>query len=364
MNKRKIGPGALGLAALMAAAAAPAMAAGTLNVTTYGGAFAAAVAEAYVKPFQADSGITVQMIDDADPPAKLKAEVEAKNVSGDVFEVEHSDVLRLCDEGLVEPIDPAILKPTADGTPAADDYLPDALTECGTAIMVWSSVIAYDTSAFPNGEPKTVADFFDTAKFPGKRGLIKRPKYSLELALLGDGVPADQVYETLATPEGVDRAFKKLDSIKKDVVWWEAGAQAPQLLADKEVTITLAYNGRIFDAIMEEGKPFGFIWDGVNLDMDYWVVPKGAPNKDAAMQFIAYASDPARQPDLSKYIAYGPPRKSAAENIGMYKDGKTEMAPYLPTTPANSASALVNDAEFWADHDGELTERFNAWLAG
>lgn len=349
--------------ALMAAGVAQAQD-GPINVTTYGGAFGAAVNEAYTKPFTEATGIQATMVDNSDPPAKLKAEVEAGNVTSDVYDVEQSDVIRLCDEGLIEPIDPAVLPAATDGTPAPDDYLPHALHDCATAIMVWSTVIAYDTEAFPGGAPATVADFFDTAKFPGKRGIIKRPKYALEFALLGDGVPADQVYDVLATPEGVDRAFAKLDTIKDQVVWWEAGAQAPQLLADKEVSMTLAYNGRIFDAIVQEGKPFGFVWDGANLDMDYWVVPKGAPNMDAAMKFIAFASDPVRQADLSKYIAYGPPRKSAAQNVGMFKDGTTAMAPYLPTTPENAERALVNDAGFWADHGSELTERFNAWLAG
>ncbi|SDL25021.1 ABC transporter substrate-binding protein [Paracoccus chinensis] len=358
MTRRLIAGTAL---ALIAAGAAQAQ--DSINITTYGGAFAAAVNEAYARPFTEATGIQANMVDNSDPPAKLKAEVEAGNVTSDVYDVEQSDVIRLCDEGLIEPIDPAALPAAADGTPAADDYLDQALHDCATAIMVWSTVIAYDTSAFPNGAPATVADFFDTAKFPGKRGIIKRPKYALEFALLGDGVAPDEVYDVLSTDEGVERAFAKLDTIKDQVVWWEAGAQAPQLLADKEVSMTLAYNGRIFDAIVDEGKPFGFVWDGANLDMDYWVIPKGAPDVEKSMQFIAFASDPARQADLSKYIAYGPPRKSAAASVGTYKDGTTQMAPYLPTTPENAEKALVNDAAFWADHGTELTERFNAWLA-
>lgn len=359
MTKRLIAGTALALLTATAAAAQD----GSINITTYGGAFGEALNESLVKPFAQDTGIGATMIDNSDPPAKLKAEVEAGNVTSAIYDVEQSDVIRLCDEGLIEQIDPAILQPGADGSAAADDYLPQALHECATAIMVWSTVIAYDTEAFTGAAPATVADFFDLEAFPGKRGIIKRPKYALEFALLGDGVALDEVYDVLSTPEGVDRAFAKLDSIKDQVVWWEAGAQAPQLLADKEVSMTLAYNGRIFDAIIEEGKPFAFVWDGANLDMDYWVVPMGAPDRDAAMQFIAYASNPQRQADLSKYIAYGPPRKSAAPSVGTYKDGTTEMAPYLPTTPENVERALVNDAGFWADHGTELTERFNAWLA-
>ena len=90
-----------------AEAAAPALAEGPLNVTTYGGAFGRTVEEAYVKPFAQETGIQATVLDASDPPARLKAEVEAGNITSDVYEVEQSDVIRLCDEGLVEPIDPA-----------------------------------------------------------------------------------------------------------------------------------------------------------------------------------------------------------------------------------------------------------------
>ena len=154
--------------------------------------------------------------------------------------------------------------------------------DCAVANIVWSTIIAYDSSKIANG-PKTIADFFDTAKFPGKRGLRKNPKANLEMALMADGVPAADVYKVLGTAEGVDRAFAKLDSIKGDVVWWEAGAQPPQLLADGEVAMTTAYNGRIFNAVAGEGKPFEIVWDGQVWDLDLWVIPKGSKNKEAAL---------------------------------------------------------------------------------
>ena len=180
---------------------------------------------------------------------------------------------------------------------------------------------------------------------------------------MADGVPADQVYEVLATPEGVDRAFAKLDTIKSSVVWWEAGAQPPQLLADGEVVMTTAYNGRIFAAASAEGKPFEIVWDGQILDLDLFVVPKGAPNKDLAMEYIAFATDSQRLADQAKWISYGPARKSSAPLVGLYKDGVTEMGPHMPTAPENMTNAVLNDFEFWADNGVELEERFNAWLA-
>jgi len=300
---------------------------------------------------------------DADNPAPaIKAQVEAGNVTTDVADVEYADAIRLCDEGLLEPIDPASLPAAPDGTAAADDFLPGALTDCAVSTIVFSTVYAYDTTKFPEG-PTTIADFFDLEKFPGKRAMRKGAKANLEMALMADGVPAADVYATLATPEGVDRAFKMLDKIKKDTVWWEAGAQPPQLLADGEVAMTTAYNGRIFAAAVAEGKPFQTVWDGQVYEYDLFVVPKGAPNKDAAMEFVKFSTDTQRLADQAKWIAYGPARKSSSALVGKYNDGKTDMAPYMPTNPDNMKNALASSYEFWVDHDGELNEKFNAWLA-
>ena len=146
-------------------------------------------------------------------------------------------------------------------------------------------------------------------------------------------------------------------------MWWEAGAQPVQLLADGEVVMTTAYNGRLFDAAINENKPFEILWDNQILDFNLYVIPKGAPNKDAAWTYIKWATQSERQADLTRYISYGPVRKSGSEGVGVYKDDKTEMATYLPTYPEYLEDALTSDVEFWANYDTELSERFNTWLA-
>ncbi len=332
-----------------------------LTVMSWGGAYEESQVEAYNKPFAAMTGATVTMVAADNPATPIKAMVEAGNVSVDVADVELSDALRLCDEGLLEPIDAASLPAAPDGTPAVDDFIPGALTDCAVASIVWSTVVAYDSSKTTGLE--TMADFFDTTKVPGKRGLRKSAKALLEMALMADGVPAAEVYTVLATDEGVDRAFAMLDKVKNDAVWWEAGAQPPQLLADGEVVATMAYNGRIFAAAQAESKPFEIVWDGQIMDLDLFVVPKGSKNTETAMEYIRFATDTQRLADQAKYISYGPARKSSAPLISLYKDGKTEMLPHMPTSPDALKNALLNDAEFWADRDQELSERFNAWLA-
>ncbi|MGC1489478.1 MAG: ABC transporter substrate-binding protein [Albidovulum sp.] len=332
-------------------------------VMSWGGAYGTSQVEAYNKPFTEATGIKTTMIDADNPATPIKAQVEAGNVTVDVADIEYSDAVRLCDEGLLEQIDPAILPPAPDGTPAAEDFVEGAINDCSVANIVWSTIFAYDTTKFADGGPTTMADFFDTAAFPGKRGLRKGAKANLEMALMADGVPAGEVYDTLDTADGVDRAFAKLETIKNDVVWWEAGAQPPAMLAAGDVTMTTAYNGRIFNAAVAENQPFEIVWDGQIMDFDLFVVPKGAPNKEAAMQYIAFATGTQPLADQAKYISYGPARKSSGPLVGLYQDGKTEMGPQMPTAEANLANALVNNFEFWADKDTELNERFNAWIA-
>jgi len=333
-----------------------------LTVVSWGGAYTKSQVEAYHKPYIAKTGTKIKSEDYNGGIAEIKAQVEAGNVTWDIVDVELSDAIRACDEGLLETIDHSTLPAGANGKPATEDFLPGTLYDCAVANIVWSTIFAYDKSKMANG-PKTMADFFDTAKFPGKRGLRKGAKVNLEFALMADGVAAKDVYSVLATPEGVDRAFAKLDTIKGDVVWWEAGAQPPQMLADGEVALTTAYNGRIFNAVAGEGKPFEIVWDGQVWDLDLWVIPKGAKNKEAALDFLKFSTATEQLAKQASYISYGPARMSSAPMVGKYHNKDIDMGPQMPTNPTNLANAVQNNFEFWADNADQLGERFNAWLA-
>jgi len=334
-----------------------------ITVMSWGGAYSKSQLEAYEKPFAEKTGIKVNSVVADNPATPIKAQVEAGNVTIDVVDVEYADALRLCDDGLLEILDPAILADGADGTAAMDDFLPGAVTDCFVATIVFSTMYAFDETKFPENPPSKIEDFFDVAGFPGKRGMRKTAKVNLEMALMADGVAPGEVYDILETDEGVDRAFAKLETIKNDVVWWEAGAQPPQLLADGEVAMTTAYNGRIFGATVSEGKPFKSIFDGQVYEYDGYAIPKGAPNLEAALEFVTFSTQTQQLADQAKYISYGPARKSSGPLVGLFEDGKTEMGPFMPTAEANLVKALPSNTEFWADRNTDLNERFNAWLA-
>ena len=339
------------LRALAFAAAAaltlPALAQTQITVVNFGGANANAQKKAFYEPIE-KNGVKVVPVEYNGEQAKIKAMVETKKVTWDVVEVESPDVARGCDEGLFEKLDYAKIAPKGD-------FLPAAVTECGVGIFVWSTVMAYNGDKLKS-PPTTWADFWDTKKFPGKRGMRKGARYNVEFALMAEGVKPADVYKVLSTKEGADRAFKKLTELKPSIQWWEAGAQPPQFLVAGDVVMATAFNGRI-DAAQREGKNLKISWTGGIYDLDYWVIPKGAPNKDLSMKYITLAASADAQAEYAKNISYGPTNNKALAKLD------PKVLALLPTSPANSKDALQFNVKFWADQGEELEKRFASWAA-
>ncbi len=337
-----------------------------LVVVSWGGAYTKSQQMAYHNPYMKLHPDINLINDDSsnEATAKIRAQAEAGNTSWDIVDALASDAMTLCDEGLIEEIDhDKMLAKAPDGTPASQDFGDLIVSPCFIPSIVYSTTFGYRNDKFGGKNPTSISDVFDLKKFPGKRSLEKRPMNNLEWALIADGVPADEIYETLDTAAGVDRAFKKLDTIKDHVVWWTKGAQPPQLLADGEVVIASAYNGRLFAAIEENKQPINMMWDYQVFDLDGWVVPKGSKNKKEALAYLKFATDTQRLADQAKYISYGPARASSAPMVGKHAVLGIDMKPHMPTTPANAKNTLLTNYAWWADHKDELSERFEAWLA-
>lgn len=329
------------------ACAAQSMAATDLTVVSFGGANKNAQMKAFYEPFEKATGNKIVAGEYNGEMAKVKAMVDTNSVSWDLVEVESPELARGCDEGMFEQIDPAILGNAAD-------YVPGAVTNCGVGFFVWSTVLAYNADKLKTA-PTGWADFWDTKKFPGKRGLRKGAKYTLEFALMADGVASKDVYKVLATKEGQDRAFKKLDEIKPSIQWWEAGAQPPQYLASGDVVMSSAYNGRI--AAVQNESNLKVVWNGGIYDFDAWAIPKGAKKLDDSLKFIAFSVKPEQQKAYSESIAYGPANKNAIALLNK------DVLKNMPTTPENMQGQVGMDVTFWADYGEQLEQRFNAWAA-
>ncbi|MDP4993016.1 MAG: extracellular solute-binding protein [Marivita lacus] len=367
LSKTLLATSALTVAAAGAYAAGHGMA-DSMTLVSWGGAYQASQQNAYVAPYiEMNPGVTATWDESsAEAVAKLRAMNEAGNITWDVVDVVASDAMRLCDEGLAMELDhDELLAAAPDGTPASEDFGDLIVSDCFVPQIVYSTTFGYRTDLVGDTPPTTVCDVFDLEAYPGKRSLQKRPIDNMEWALYCDGVAKEDIYDVLSTDEGVDRALAKLDTIKSEVVWWSAGAETPQLLADGEVVMGSTFNGRLFSAIAEQNQPIGMLWDMQSFDLDGWIIPAGLPEDRLAraLDFLRFATDTQRLADQAKFISYGPARASSAPLVGKHAELGIDMAPHMPTDPANASNIHLYDYEWWADNRDDLDAKFQAWLA-
>ncbi|QFT57705.1 hypothetical protein FIU94_02615 [Sulfitobacter sp. THAF37] len=335
-----------------------------MTIVSWGGAYQNSQLKAYVEPYL-EMNPDVNVIWDEssnEAVAKLRAMNEAGNITWDLVDVVASDAIRLCDEGLAMEYDPEeLLAEGDDGTSAEDDFGDLIVSDCYIPQIVYSTTFGYRTDMVPEGAeaPSDICSVFDLETYPGKRALEKRPINNMEWALLCDGVAKDEVYDVLATPEGQEQALAKLDTIKDDVIWWSAGADTPQLLADGEVFMGSTYNGRLYSVIEEQDQPVGMMWDAQVFDLDGWIIPEGLEEADLnrVKDFIKFATDTKRLADQANYISYGPARASSAPLV------PENMKQHMPTDPANSQNTFLYNYEFWADYRDDIDAKFQSWLA-
>ncbi len=358
----------LASAVIGAVLAVPAQA--DVTVVSWGGAYTMSQQKAYSDTY-APGGIN--WVNYNGGLGEVRAQVESGNVTWDIVDVLPHEARVGCDEGLFEELPRDVFVKAPDGSSMDDDMFVPVPNDCVVPQIFWSYVPFYQKGTFDGnaaGNPKTIADFFDVEKFPGKRGIHTWANATVEMALMADGVAPGDVYKTLSTKAGQDRAFAKLDTIKDHVVFWSAGAEPLELVKSGEVAMSLAYNGRIGAAVLSENAPFVTNWDGQVLEEEWLVLLKGSPNRDEALKFLIHASAPEQQAGQAKWITYAPMRKSGidiianSENAGKpWFNTGVNILPLMPNAgEATSQKHLYADPVWWADNGDSISERFKAWM--
>lgn len=342
----------------------------SMTISSWGGAYQDSQINAYAEPYkELHPEVTINWDESSNEAvAKLRAQNEAGNITWDLVDATGADAMRLCDEGLAMEIDhDEVLAAGDDGSTPTDDFGEVLISDCFIPQIVYSTTFGYRTDMVPEGTepPSEICDVFDLETYPGKRSLEKRPINTMEWALMCDGVAKEDIYDVLATAEGQEQALAKLDTIKDSVIWWSAGADTPQLLADGEIFMGSTYNGRLFSVIEEQDQPVAMMWDGQVYDFDGWIVPAGLPEDRLArvMDFLKFATDTQRLADQAAYISYGPARASSADLVGKHAELGIDMAPHMPTDPANTGNVLQPNFTFWADYRDDIDAKFQSWLA-
>ncbi|WP_316206879.1 MULTISPECIES: ABC transporter substrate-binding protein [unclassified Bradyrhizobium] len=306
----------------------------------------------YFQPFAKAKGIRLNEDIYLGGWGQFRAMQESQNVAWDVVEVEPSELARGCEEGLFARLDWSRIG-------SRDKFLPQAVSDCGVGVFTASIVVAYNLRTIGERRPTSMTDFWDLNTWPGRRGLRRGPKFNMEFALLSDGVPPAEIYKTLRTEDGLLRVFRKIGSIKSSIIWWEAGAQPPELLMSGNVAMSLAYNARIATAI-RDGRSLGMVWQPSMITLDYWAIMKRTPFPEAAYDLLAMLAQPERQADFARRFPYGPTYVEAASMLDA--DQRRELP--QGSNIANALNLGSDEAiQFWLDRQDELTDRWNAWVA-
>ncbi len=314
----------------------------TIVFCSYGGTFQEAQTQAWIDPFMAANPNITVIQDEPTDYAKIQAMVESGNVTWDVVDVGNDFAIGEFEE-LCEPLDPAVIP--------FDELQPDVFATTGyrVPVIAYSVVLGYRPDKLNGNVPTSFADFFDLEKFPGKRGCYNYLSGGLpEIALLADGVAPEELY-----PLDMERAYRKLDTIKDQIVWWDTGAQSAQLLADGEVSMGMSWNGRLSEA-QEEGAPIEIMWDQHILTADYLMIPKGCKNIDAAMQLIAWMTSAENSAEISNFINYGPPNINAIPKVD------PAIASGLPTAYVDTAVGF--DDVWWGENYSTLNPDWQNWV--
>jgi putative spermidine/putrescine transport system substrate-binding protein len=179
----------------------------------------------------------------------------------------------------------------------------------------------------------------------------------LEIALMADGVAPGDVYKTLATAEGADRAFHKLDQLKPYIVWWQTPAEAAKILGSGDVLMTTTPSSVIALANRVDKRNFGVQFNASLYEPRSWVIMKGSQNLREAQQFLYFTGASSLQARLFRISG----------EMGLAKGVNDWLTPdqqaLSPTLPANINAALRVDNGFWHDNLAKLRTRFEAWLA-
>lgn len=344
-----------------------------VNVTSIGGAYQRSQELGYGKAYQ-DLGNKLNWNVYSGGLGEIRTQVDSGNIIWDVVDANNADSNIGCSEGLFEKIDLAEVTEPAPSGATVEDYLVQRPNECAVGTVLYSWTYAFNTNTFADAQPSTIADFFDTERFPGKRAIWSSPTQAIEIALMADGVPTDEVYTYLEDngAEAIDRAFAKLKTLHDDpkggLMFWTGGAEPPELLVKGEAVMATGWSGRFYDAAVKEDAPIQQVWDGQIMDFQNFVVLKGTPNLEAAKDFLRFATSTDQIAETARYIPYAPWRKSAVEKIAANEpwseDGKTVVGPYLSTAPENMHNYLEMGSDYWQNYQDEVNERWIAWKAG
>ena len=330
-----------GLAALGFAGAAGRAASAQANeivIANWGGDAVRHFATAFGPAVDRDLGLPLAVDGGGPSMGRIRTMVEANNTIWDICDSGAGDSLELGRLGMLEEIDYDIV----DRSKMVEEFA----YPHGCANYMFGVVLAYDTEFYGDNPPTKLADFWDTETFGGRRLLRRQALAMLEMALIADGVPFEDVY-----PVDIDRAVDKLRPLARDALFWGNGTESQQLLREGECQMGLIWHTRANLLYQETGGRIDWTFNEGLLFPGIWIVPKNNPaGKDAAMQAIAAMQDPEAQIALLDLMGNGPANPAARDLIPEH---------LRRVDPSLAADRMLKaDGRWWGENTVEAEEKY------
>ncbi|MFI5957667.1 extracellular solute-binding protein [Cryptosporangium sp. NPDC051539] len=316
-----------------------------LTWASTGGQFQEDEKTALQEPFTAKTGTKFTNISPAEQ-AQVRTMVKAKKTIWDLANMSWIYAGAYCGE-LFEKLD----APELDRS----KFPPGTTGDCFVPTYRYANIFSYNADFYPGAKPTSIKDFFDVKKFPGKRVVYDYPKAGLfEAALVADGVPPDQVY-----PLDLDRAFKKIDTIKSSLVFAPSYGAIQQMMVDKQASMVLTVTARTIVSA-QSGANLVPVWDFNTTDIGVQVIPKGSPHKELAEQMLAFITEPTQAKAYAKLTGTAPARADIDLNTIGYTDKQKEFNAFLP----DRGKTIEQDKQWWIANTDALTKRWTSWKVG
>lgn len=316
----------------------------TLTFVSYGGIYQDGQI-ASLQDFVTKSGVTL-LSDGPTEVAKIQAQVESGDVQWDVV-----------DTGTLTPyVYCGTLFQKLDLTKIDTSNIPEGqVGECSVPAMNYGTVLMYKKSTYGDNPPKGWADFFDTENFPGTRAMPgdSEPDTTLvEIALLADGVPKDQLF-----PADVDRALNKFRGLGEDLIFWKTGAESQQMMESGEADMVIAWSGRAM-AAQKNGAEYEPVWQDWIVVMDQLTIPVGVKAPDASYALINAAIGKRAQEIMTEQTSYSPIHKDAQPQVDEL------LQKWLTNTPEKVAMGYQQNIPYWIENYDEVETKWGEFIAG
>ncbi|WP_187270703.1 extracellular solute-binding protein [Lacisediminihabitans profunda] len=318
----------------------------SLTFVGYGGAGQQGQIDAWQTPYTAaHPNVTFQNTSPASV-AGVQAQVQAGNIQWDVVNVAPYAATQNCGT-LFEKLSVPKLDPK--------DFPAGTIGECYVGNFTNSPMVAYNVKDFPDPSkaPKTIADFFNTKKFPGKRGVVSDLQDGMiEYPLLADGVKADKLY-----PLDVPRALKKWDTIKSDTIFAPNVGVLQQDVANDQVSMFIMVASRVL-VELNAGVQIKPIWDTTVTALNAFAVPKGDTKLASAEDFIQASVQPGPSAAIAEKDGVSPINLKSKPNLS------ANAALVNVFGKSNTGKTVAQNVESIAKYNNADTLLINQWLNG